>query len=65
MLLLATSSAVETYAGQGGAVAARTHENVSSTLPFTGLDVAVTVGIAILLFAAAILLARVGGREIE
>ncbi len=57
MLLLAASSSVETYGGQGGSVATRVHESGSS-LPFTGLDALTLIAVAIVLVFAGMLLAR-------
>jgi len=58
-LLAATASSVDTYGGEGGKIAAQTHE---AGLPITGLDVLVLVGIALLLIVAGMAMARMQAR---
>jgi len=60
MLLIAAQSAVETYGGEGGKVAAQTHES-AGVLPFTGIEIVAIVGVAIVLFGLGIVLARLSG----
>lgn len=60
-MLLAASSAVETYGGQGGQVVSRVHEG--STLPTTGSELLVLIGVALLVFLAGLVMALLASRE--